>query len=70
MRIRRGFLWRGKVLRPEEVIAKRFNSAFQVDLKFRRAPSVPIAGIPPPFGMETALMKGSETADRSQSKFS
>ncbi len=25
MRIRRGFLWRGKVLRPEEVIAKRFN---------------------------------------------
>ena len=25
MRIRRGFLWRGKVLRPEEVIAKRFH---------------------------------------------
>ncbi len=25
MRIRRGFIWRGKVLRPEEVIAKRFN---------------------------------------------
>ena len=25
MRIRRGFLWRGKVLRPEEVIAKRFS---------------------------------------------
>jgi molecular chaperone GrpE (heat shock protein) len=25
MRVRRGFLWRGKVLRPEEVIAKRFN---------------------------------------------
>jgi molecular chaperone GrpE (heat shock protein) len=25
MRVRRGFLWRGKVLRPEEVIAKRFD---------------------------------------------
>jgi molecular chaperone GrpE (heat shock protein) len=25
MRVRRGFLWRGKVLRPEEVIAKRFS---------------------------------------------
>jgi molecular chaperone GrpE (heat shock protein) len=25
MRVRRGFLWRGKVIRPEEVIAKRFG---------------------------------------------
>jgi molecular chaperone GrpE (heat shock protein) len=25
MRVRRGFLWRGKLIRPEEVIAKRFN---------------------------------------------
>ncbi len=25
MRVRRGFFWRGKVIRPEEVIAKRFN---------------------------------------------
>ena len=25
MRVRRGFLWRGEVLRPEEVIAKRFS---------------------------------------------
>lgn len=25
MRIKRGFLWRGKVLRPEEVIAKRYS---------------------------------------------
>ena len=25
MRVRRGFVWRGKLIRPEEVIAKRFN---------------------------------------------
>ncbi|MFN2541994.1 MAG: nucleotide exchange factor GrpE [Chthoniobacterales bacterium] len=25
MRVRRGFTWRGKLIRPEEVIAKRFN---------------------------------------------
>lgn len=25
MRVRRGFFWRGNVIRPEEVIAKRFN---------------------------------------------
>ncbi|MEP7014070.1 MAG: nucleotide exchange factor GrpE [Verrucomicrobiota bacterium] len=25
MRVRRGFLWRGKLIRPEEVIAKRFS---------------------------------------------
>lgn len=25
MRVRRGFLWRGKLIRPEEVIAKRFG---------------------------------------------
>ena len=25
MRVKRGFLWRDKVLRPEEVVAKRFN---------------------------------------------
>ena len=25
MRVRRGFFWRGKLIRPEEVIAKRFN---------------------------------------------
>jgi len=25
IRVRRGFFWRGKVIRPEEVIAKRFN---------------------------------------------
>ena len=25
MRVRRGFIWRGKVVRPEEVIAKRFG---------------------------------------------
>jgi molecular chaperone GrpE (heat shock protein) len=25
MRVRRGFLWRGKLVRPEEVIAKRFG---------------------------------------------
>jgi molecular chaperone GrpE (heat shock protein) len=25
MRVRRGFSWRGKLIRPEEVIAKRFN---------------------------------------------
>jgi molecular chaperone GrpE (heat shock protein) len=24
MRVKRGFLWRGQVLRPEEVVAKRF----------------------------------------------
>jgi molecular chaperone GrpE (heat shock protein) len=25
MRVKRGFLWRGKLIRPEEVIAKRFS---------------------------------------------
>jgi molecular chaperone GrpE (heat shock protein) len=25
MRVKRGFVWRGKLIRPEEVIAKRFN---------------------------------------------
>ena len=25
MRVKRGFLWRGKLIRPEEVIAKRFD---------------------------------------------
>ena len=25
MRVKRGFIWRGKVLRPEEVVAKRFG---------------------------------------------
>jgi molecular chaperone GrpE (heat shock protein) len=25
MRVRRGFFWRGKLIRPEEVIAKRFG---------------------------------------------
>jgi molecular chaperone GrpE (heat shock protein) len=25
MRVRRGFTWCGKLIRPEEVIAKRFN---------------------------------------------
>jgi molecular chaperone GrpE (heat shock protein) len=25
MRVKRGFVWRGKLLRPEEVIAKRFG---------------------------------------------
>ena len=28
MRIKRGFLWRDQVLRPEEVVAKRFQLAF------------------------------------------
>jgi molecular chaperone GrpE (heat shock protein) len=25
MRVKRGFVWRGKLIRPEEVIAKRFG---------------------------------------------
>jgi molecular chaperone GrpE (heat shock protein) len=25
MRVRRGFLWRGKLIRPEEVIARKFG---------------------------------------------
>ena len=62
MRVKRGFVWRDQVLRPEEVVAKRFrpDAADGERIFFRRASY--LIGAEPNFpvhsGMETALTAG------------